>query len=78
MIRVKLKPLLLFIIALTSLVFPPHARAQEKKNLRVVFVSLSWNNQLPIRVAMSKGFFKDQGLHSSRSSSAAGPSRLLL
>src|SRR5262245_44376935 len=62
MIRAKLKPLLLSIIALTSLVFPSHARTQEKKNLRVVFVSLSWNNQLPIRVAMSKGFFKDQGL----------------
>ena len=38
------------------------AFAQEKKNIRIVFVSLSWNNQLPIRVAMAKGFFKDQGL----------------
>ncbi|HEY7218440.1 MAG TPA: ABC transporter substrate-binding protein [Candidatus Binatia bacterium] len=38
------------------------AHAQEKKNLRIVFVSLSWNNQLPIHVAMAKGFFKDQGL----------------
>jgi NitT/TauT family transport system substrate-binding protein len=27
-----------------------------------VFVSLSWNNQLPIHVAIAKGFFKDQGL----------------
>src|SRR5581483_10721328 len=26
------------------------------------FVSLSWNNQLPIRVAIARGFFKDQGL----------------
>jgi ABC-type nitrate/sulfonate/bicarbonate transport system substrate-binding protein len=62
MIRVRLKPLLYSLIALASLVFSPHARAQEKKNLQVVFVSLSWNNQLPIRVAMSKGFFKDQSL----------------
>jgi NitT/TauT family transport system substrate-binding protein len=36
--------------------------AQEKKTLRIVFVSLSWNNQLPFRVAITKGFFKDQGL----------------
>lgn len=38
------------------------AGAQEKKNLRIVFVSLSWNNQLPYRIAVAKGFFKDQGL----------------
>jgi NitT/TauT family transport system substrate-binding protein len=38
------------------------ALAQEKKTLRIVFVSLSWNNQLPFRIAMAKGFFKDQGL----------------
>jgi NitT/TauT family transport system substrate-binding protein len=36
--------------------------AQEKKILRIVFVSLSWNNQLPFRIAIAKGFFKDQGL----------------
>ena len=36
--------------------------AQEKKNLRIVFVSLSWNNQLPYRIAIAKGFFRDQGL----------------
>jgi ABC-type nitrate/sulfonate/bicarbonate transport system substrate-binding protein len=54
-------------VALTSLVLSvlfahPATRAQEKKNLRIVFVSLSWNNQLPIHVAMAKGFFKDHGL----------------
>ena len=37
-------------------------RAQEKKEIRIVFVSLSWNNQLPIRIAVTRGFFKDQGL----------------
>ncbi len=36
--------------------------AQEKKTLRIVFVSLSWNNQLPFRIAMTRGFFKEQGL----------------
>ena len=36
--------------------------SQEKKNLRVVFVSLSWNAQLPFRIASAKGFFKEQGL----------------
>ncbi len=44
------------------LLFSAPAHAQEKKNLRIVFVSLSWNNQLPIRIAIAKGFFKDQGL----------------
>jgi len=38
------------------------ANAQEKKNLRIVFVSLSWNNQLPYRIALAKGYFRDQGL----------------
>jgi NitT/TauT family transport system substrate-binding protein len=38
------------------------SRAQETKSLRIVFVSLSWNNQLPFRIAIAKGFFKDQGL----------------
>src|ERR1044072_7980042 len=62
MIRVRLKPLLYSLIALSSLFFCPPATAQEKKNIRIVFVSLSWNNQLPIRVAIAKRFFKDQGI----------------
>jgi len=36
--------------------------AQEKKLLRVVFVSFSWNSELPFRVAMAKGYFKSQGI----------------
>ena len=36
--------------------------AQEKKTLRIVFVSLSWNNQLPFRIAINRGFFREQGL----------------
>ncbi len=39
---------------------PVHS--QEKKNLRVVFVSLSWNAQLPFRIANAKGYFREQGL----------------
>jgi ABC-type nitrate/sulfonate/bicarbonate transport system substrate-binding protein len=61
-----MKPIKLSIFALTLIsVLAFHsfaARAQEKKNLRIVFVSLSWNNQLPYRIAIAKGFFKDQGL----------------
>ena len=38
------------------------SEAQEKKFLRVVFVSFSWNSELPFRVAMGKGFFKTQGI----------------
>ena len=62
MTKVKL-PLAIFVsFVLSVLFFCPPATAQEKKNIRIVFVSLSWNNQLPIRVAIAKGFFKDQGL----------------
>ena len=52
-----------FLFVLSVLFFQAFgAIAQEKKNLRIVFVSLSWNNQLPYRIAIAKGFFKDQGL----------------
>jgi NitT/TauT family transport system substrate-binding protein len=47
---------------LLVLFIPPSTLGQEKKSLRVVFVSLSWNNQLHFRIAIAKGFFKDQGL----------------
>jgi ABC-type nitrate/sulfonate/bicarbonate transport system substrate-binding protein len=53
---------LLLSLLIAVFAFPSAARAQEKTSLRVVFVSLSWNNQLPFRIAMAKGFFKDQGL----------------
>lgn len=36
--------------------------AQEKKNLRMVFVSLAWNSELPYRVAQARGYYKAQGL----------------
>jgi NitT/TauT family transport system substrate-binding protein len=44
------------------LLIPAILMAQEKKLLRVVFVSLSWNSEIPFRVAMGRGFFKSQGL----------------
>lgn len=37
-------------------------QAQEKKNIRVVVVSLSWNSDIALRVAMAKGYFKEQGI----------------
>ena len=36
--------------------------AQEKKNIRMVFVSLAWNSELPFRAALARGYFKSQGL----------------
>src|SRR6185369_2408810 len=44
------------------LVHSSAVQSQEKKELRVVFVSLSWNAQLPFRIANAKGYFKEQGL----------------
>jgi ABC-type nitrate/sulfonate/bicarbonate transport system substrate-binding protein len=60
----RLKCLVISVLFVLSALFfnSPLSRAQEKKNLRIVFVSLSWNNQLPYRIAIAKGFFKDQGL----------------
>jgi NitT/TauT family transport system substrate-binding protein len=54
----------LFVPLFSFLIFtaPSLSQAQEKKALRTVSVSLTWNNQLPFRVAIAKGFFKDQGL----------------
>jgi ABC-type nitrate/sulfonate/bicarbonate transport system substrate-binding protein len=57
---------LVSLVSVTSILFclskPAPLEAQEKKNIRLVVVSLSWNTQLPIRVAMAKGYFKDEGL----------------
>ena len=49
---------ILFVGAITT-----SAHAQEKKNIRLVLVSLSWNSEIPLRVAMAKGYFKEQGLN---------------
>jgi sulfonate transport system substrate-binding protein len=51
----------LFILCIFALRIPL-GHSQEKKSLRVVFVSLSWNSEIPVRVALAKGYFKSQGL----------------
>ena len=51
-----------FIACLVLLFVAPNAAAQEKRLVRVVFVSLSWNSEIPVRVALARGFFKAQGL----------------
>jgi sulfonate transport system substrate-binding protein len=38
------------------------AYAQEKKTVRLVTVSFSWNSALPGAVALRKGYYKEQGL----------------
>lgn len=55
--------LLRIIACLLFLTLNAHlALSQEKKNLRMVFVSLAWNSEIPFRVALARGFFKQQGL----------------
>src|SRR5258706_15815635 len=51
---------LLLVILVLSVRSP--IEAQEKKNLRVVFTGLAWNSELPFRVALARGLFKQQGL----------------
>jgi NitT/TauT family transport system substrate-binding protein len=41
---------------------PAVLSAQEKKTVRMVFVSLAWNSEIPFRAALARGFFKSQGL----------------
>lgn len=40
----------------------PASFAQEKKSIRMVFVSLAWNSEIPFRAALARGYFKAQGL----------------
>src|SRR5919108_3985592 len=56
-LRSCLLPYLIFF-----LLAPATLMAQEKRSLRVVFVSLSWNSEIPFRAAMARDFFKSQGL----------------
>ena len=48
---------LLFLIFIAGL-----SLAQEKRNVRMVFVSLAWNSEIPFRAALARGYFKQQGL----------------
>lgn len=52
-----------FVMCLLSVsLLPRYATGQEKRNLRMVFVSLAWNSEIPFRAALARGFFKQQGL----------------
>ncbi len=53
-----------------------YAAAQEKKNFRVVFTGLAWNSELPFRVALTRGFFKSQGLEIQAIFVRGGPAAL--
>jgi len=48
--------------ALLALLTAAPSSAQEKKNIRMVFVSLAWNSEIPFRAALARGYFKQQGL----------------
>ena len=49
-------------LALLLVVHAADTYAQEKKTVRLVTVSLSWNSGLPVSVAIRKGYFREQGL----------------
>ena len=55
-------PLCLGVLVSFMLAQPLATLAQEKKNVRIVFVSLAWNSEIPFRTALARGFFKQQGL----------------
>jgi ABC-type nitrate/sulfonate/bicarbonate transport system substrate-binding protein len=54
----------LLAVATIALFFAEAAplQSQEKKNVRLVLVSLSWNSEIPLRTAIARGYFKEQGL----------------
>ncbi|HTM07726.1 MAG TPA: ABC transporter substrate-binding protein [Verrucomicrobiae bacterium] len=54
--------LLVLALFLVQLVMARESAGQEKKSVRVAFVSLSWHQELPFRIAQVKGYFKEQGL----------------
>jgi ABC-type nitrate/sulfonate/bicarbonate transport system substrate-binding protein len=57
LLRIQISLVLMFFIAA-----PLTIEAQEKRIVRMVFVSLAWNSELPFRVALARGFFKAQGV----------------
>jgi NitT/TauT family transport system substrate-binding protein len=57
--RVVLPTLIVFLLLLPG----PGAFPQEKKNIRMVFVSLAWNSEIPFRAALARGYFRQQGLN---------------
>ena len=51
-----------FLFSILLLSVPLLSQAQEKKLARIVFVSFSWNSELPFRIAVAKGYFRAQGI----------------
>ncbi len=58
----NLKPVLGVAAIIAMLCAAAPSSAQEKKNIRMVFVSLAWNSEIPFRAALARGYFKQQGL----------------
>ena len=50
------------IVLLLVILIVAQLEAQEKRNIRMVFVSLAWNSEIPFRAALARGYFKQQGL----------------
>ncbi len=51
----------LVLLAISFLALPG-ASAQEKKQIRFIFTSHTWTSSLPFRAALTKGYFRAQGL----------------
>lgn len=59
----KRRLLSLFAAILMVMLVGGPSLAQEKRNIRMVFVSLAWNSEIPFRAALARGYFKQQGLN---------------
>ncbi len=57
-----LRRFMISLVVIFSVAAPFTVQAQEKRLVRMVFVSLAWNSELPFRVALARGFFKAQGI----------------
>ncbi len=61
--KIKNRSLLVGSVIAALVLGPPRfSLAQEKRTIRMVFVSLAWNSELPFRAALVRGFFRAQGL----------------
>ena len=57
-----LRRFMISLVVIFSVTAPFTIQAQEKRLVRMVFVSLAWNSELPFRVALARGFYKAQGI----------------
>src|SRR5262245_18489090 len=76
MLQVRVRDLAFVLCVLLTCALFTDVHGQEKKQLRVVFVSLAWNAQLPFRVANSRGYFRDQGLNVEQIFVRGGPTAI--